>query len=88
MNFKHKLLRAVNNLEPSSFDGRYEVSREREVIEHFATFREALDCALRHGEDSEIFDRMAHRGKPQLWQIIAGFATIRTIRASTINGNK
>lgn len=88
MSVKKNILRELNNfqrdelgdIQPSVFDGRYEVGKDGEVIEHFARFMDAVNCALRHGDGTEIFDRMAHVGTVKLWHIDRGFARIVSYR--------
>ena len=56
-------------MEPSSFDTRYEIGKDGEVVEHYANIKDAVQAARDLGEGATLYDRMAHRGNPQLWTV-------------------
>jgi hypothetical protein len=63
---------------------RYEIGHsDPGVICFCETFAEAEKIAKRNGLGTTLYDRMAHRGRPELWQV-SDLGTLELIQRKAI----
>lgn len=59
---------------------RYEVGVEDEVLDYYRKWHAASIRAKQ--VKGYVYDRMAHIGKPELWQVVDGILVIKAVRMS------